>query len=167
MFGHETISPNNIQANGVAEAVVKIMKCLWHKCRASSEDPLIKLLNIRKSPTEGLKTSPAKRLFGRWTKALFLATESKLCHTTHTLPRRQQERKRLWHQDLGSELKNFWMDDTFLSSANKTKFKRLGRGWGYPTIIQPILQNEDKTWQNLTAQQMLLVTNHFIHQLIS
>lgn len=37
MFGHETISPNNIQANGVAEAVVKIMKWLWHKCRASSE----------------------------------------------------------------------------------------------------------------------------------
>lgn len=57
MFGHETISPNNIQANGVAEAVVKIMKCLWHKCRASSEDPLIELLNIRKSLTEGLKSS--------------------------------------------------------------------------------------------------------------
>ena len=67
-FAHEPISPGNSQSNGAAEAAVKIAKNLMKKCLKAKEDPYLGLLNLRNTPHEGMKTSPAQRLFGRRTK---------------------------------------------------------------------------------------------------
>ena len=77
-FVHETSSPGNSQANGAAEAAVKIAKRMLRKCKASKEDPYLGLLNIRNTPTEGMATSPAQRLFGRRTKTLLPTTHNQL-----------------------------------------------------------------------------------------
>ena len=77
-FTHETISPGNSQANSAVETAVKIMKRLMRKCKASGEDLLLGLLNLRNTPTEGLNTSPAQRLLGRRTKSMVLTTETLL-----------------------------------------------------------------------------------------
>ena len=74
-FVYETSSPGNSQANGAAEAAVKIAKRMLRKCKASKEDPYIGLLNIRNTPTEGMATSPAQRLFGRRTNTLLPTTQ--------------------------------------------------------------------------------------------
>jgi len=75
---HETSSPGNSQANGAAEAAVKVAKRLLRKCQASGEDMFIGLLNLRNTPTEGLESSPSQRLLGRRTRTLLLTTEARL-----------------------------------------------------------------------------------------
>ena len=47
-----------------------IAKRLLRKCRTAHEDPYLGLLNMRNTPTEGLKSSQAQRLMGRRTKTL-------------------------------------------------------------------------------------------------
>ena len=77
-FTHETISPGNSQANGAAEAAVKIAKRILRKSQSSGEDPYIALLNLRNTPTEGLNTSPTQRLSGRRTQSMMPTAEAKL-----------------------------------------------------------------------------------------
>ena len=76
-FTHETISPGNSQANGAAEAAVKIFKNILRKCLPVGDDPFIGLLNYRNTPTAGLNTSPAQRLLGRRTRSLLPMNDSK------------------------------------------------------------------------------------------
>ena len=52
-FHHVTSSPGNHRANGAAEAAVKTAKRLFKRCKAAGEDPLLGLLNLRNTPTEG------------------------------------------------------------------------------------------------------------------
>lgn len=77
-FNHNTISPGNSQANGAAEAAVKIVKRILRKSKASGEDPHKGMLNYYNTPTEGMSTCPAQRLFGRRTRSVLPVTESKL-----------------------------------------------------------------------------------------
>ena len=74
---HETINTGNSQSNGDAEAAVEIVKRILRKSQSSGEDPYIALLNIRNTPTEGLNTDPAQRLFGRQTKSMMPTAEAK------------------------------------------------------------------------------------------
>ena len=62
-------SPGNHQANGEAEAAVKIIPRPFLKCRATHEDPYLGLLNLRNAPTEGMSTSPAQRMIDRRTNS--------------------------------------------------------------------------------------------------
>lgn len=113
LFIHETISPGNSQANGAAEAAVKITKRLFRKSKASGEDPFLGLLNICNAPTEGLITSPAQRLFGRRTRSTVPAVELKLKplypHSTDEAWRKQERRIR--HHKTGKELKGLNVGD--------------------------------------------------------
>ena len=74
----ETSSPGNSLANGAVEPAVNIAKRMLRKCKASREDPYLGLLNIRNTPSEGMATSPAQRLFGRRTKTLLPTTHNQL-----------------------------------------------------------------------------------------
>ena len=77
-FTHNISSPGNSQANGCAEAHVKVAKRIMKRCAKAKEDPYLGLLNWRNTPTEGLSTSPAQRLFGRQTKTILPTTKNVL-----------------------------------------------------------------------------------------
>ena len=65
-----TSSPLYAQSNGKAENAVKTAESLLEKATKSKRDPYLSLLDWRNTPTEGLNSSPAQRLFGRRTKTL-------------------------------------------------------------------------------------------------
>ena len=75
---HETSRPGNSQGNGAAEAAVKIAKRMLGNCKASRKGPYLGLLNIRNTPSGGMTTSTAQRLFGRRTKTLLPITHNQL-----------------------------------------------------------------------------------------
>lgn len=77
-FEHRTSSPYNSQANGTAEAAVKVAKRLLKTCRQNKEDPKIGLLNLRNTPQEGMEKTPAQLLMGRRTKTLIPTTQQTL-----------------------------------------------------------------------------------------
>ena len=136
LFNHETISPGNSQANGAAEAAVKIIKRLWRKCAATGEDPLIGLLNIRNSPTEGLDTSPAQRLFGRRTKSMLPTTESKLTpHYPFSASEAwKKQEKRLRRQDHGKDLKHLAPGD----NVRIQPLRPYAREWREATVTKKL-----------------------------
>lgn len=68
-FKHCTSSPGHPQANGKAEAAVKIAKNLIKKSQKAGGDPYAALLDYRNTPSPGHDTSPAQRSLGRRTKA--------------------------------------------------------------------------------------------------
>jgi transposase InsO family protein len=93
---HQTSSPGNSQANGAAEAAVKVAKKLLKKSKASGSDPFLGLLNLRNTPTEGLHTSPSQRLLGRRSNSLLPAAVPKLLPGTHNAQaeaQRKEDRK--------------------------------------------------------------------------
>ena len=63
-FKHTTSSPGYPQSNGKAKNSVKTAKCLIKKAL----HPYLALLDWRNTPTEGVGSSPAQRLFWRRTK---------------------------------------------------------------------------------------------------
>lgn len=69
-FEHHTSSPRYPQSNGKAENAVQTVKRLFTKCKASGQSEYLALLDWRNTPTEGVGTSPAQRLFGRRCKTL-------------------------------------------------------------------------------------------------
>ena len=64
-FEHHTSSPRYPQSNGKAENAVQTVKRLFTKCKASGQSEYLALLDWRNTPTEGVGTSPAQRLFVR------------------------------------------------------------------------------------------------------
>ena len=65
-FRHTTSSPGHQQSNGKAEAAVKIIKRLMRR----AEDPYLALLEFRNTPTAGMSSSPAERMFGHGTRSI-------------------------------------------------------------------------------------------------
>ena len=76
-FDHVTSSPTYSQSNGKAENAVKTVQRVMLKASESGSDPYIGFLDFRNTPTEGLGTSSAQRLFGQRTKTL-LPTSGRL-----------------------------------------------------------------------------------------
>ena len=64
-FSHDTSSPGYPQSNGKVENAVKTAKMLMEKCKESGTDFYMALLDWRNTPSEGLMSSPAQRMFGR------------------------------------------------------------------------------------------------------
>ena len=68
---HVTSSPEYPQSNGKVESAVKIAKRLIRKTNKDGTSDLQQaLLEWRNTPTEGLHSSPAQRIFGRRTRTL-------------------------------------------------------------------------------------------------
>jgi hypothetical protein len=72
------ISPGHSQANGKVESTVKIAKRLIKKAKKSGNDLNLALLQIRNTPTEGMNSTPAQRLFQRRTRTLLPMKHSQL-----------------------------------------------------------------------------------------
>lgn len=67
-FEHVTSSPRYSQSNGKAESAVKTAKRIMEKAIACGSDPYLTLLEHRNTPSDGMSSSPAQRLFGRRTR---------------------------------------------------------------------------------------------------
>ena len=70
MFQHITSSPYFPQSNGLVENSVKTAKNLLRTAVHSGEDAWLSILTHRNTPTTGMTTSPAQRLFSRRTRTL-------------------------------------------------------------------------------------------------
>ena len=75
---HVTSSPHYPQSNGKVENAVKIVKGLLKKSNAAGSDFYLALLTWRNTPTEGLESSPAQRMFSRRTRTLIPTTSELL-----------------------------------------------------------------------------------------
>ena len=69
-FEHITSSPEYPQSNGKVENAVKTSKNLMKKAATIISDYQLALLDWWNTPTEGMKSSPAQRMFGRRTRTL-------------------------------------------------------------------------------------------------
>ena len=65
---HITSSPGYPQSNGRVENAVKTAKNLIKKAKESGAEYYLSLLSWRNTPTEGMNSSPAQRMFGRRTR---------------------------------------------------------------------------------------------------
>ena len=96
-FTHRTSSPNHQQANGRAEAAVKICKRLLMKAADDDRDPYMALLAYRNTIQEGLLTSPAQRFLGRRTRTNLPTTSALLApctNTDHSKLKQRQDKSR-------------------------------------------------------------------------
>ena len=75
---HVTSSPHYSQSNGKVENAVKIVKGRLKKSNAAGSDFYLALLTWRNTPTEGLESSPAQRMFSRRTRTLIPTTSEPL-----------------------------------------------------------------------------------------
>ena len=92
-FDHKTSSPEYPQSNGKAESAVKIAKGIIVKNKKSKGDLDLALLEWRNTPTEGLGSSPAQRLFGRRTKTLLPTTRKLLKPKIQTRIKKKKQHK--------------------------------------------------------------------------
>jgi transposase InsO family protein len=69
-FSVEHSSPHHPQANGFAEAMVKVVKNLWIKATEAHEDPHLALLYYRATPVKPGLASPAELLMARKIRTL-------------------------------------------------------------------------------------------------
>ena len=69
-----TSSPNYPQSNGKAENVIKTAKSIMKKAKQAGTDPCLSLLDWRNTPSEGMSSSPAQRMFRRRTRTLLPTT---------------------------------------------------------------------------------------------
>ena len=94
-FTHVTSSPRYPQSNGKAESAVKVLKNLMIKAQADGRDIYLALLDWRNTPTEGMGSSPAQRLFARRTRTLLPSSERLLKpKLTTAVPDKLIERQR-------------------------------------------------------------------------
>ena len=149
-FQHETSSPGHPQANGAAEAAVKITKRLFRKCAASSQDPYKALLLQRNTPTEGMNTSPSQRLFGRRTRTTLPTSSQSLeqCNTRNAAEEaRIKEQKRTKTSNRG-DLRPLTVGDTVrMQPFDKTKEWAEGKVKEKITSRSYEVQKDGKTYR--------------------
>jgi len=94
-FHHVTSSPYHSQANGKAEATVKIAKRLIKKTKANNQDLYLAILEWRNTPSDsGTRSSPVQKLMSRRTNTLLPTPEGLLQPSTvHGVPEEIKIRK--------------------------------------------------------------------------
>ena len=75
---HVTSSPHYPQSNEKVVNTIKTAKSLLKKSKAARSDIYLALLEWRNTPSEGLQSSPAQRMFGRRTRTLIPTTSELL-----------------------------------------------------------------------------------------
>ena len=93
-FQHTTSSPGHQQSNGKAEAAVKIIKRLMKR----AEDPYLALLEYRNTPTVGMTSSPAQRMFGHATRSILPTGDPTCTNVLQQKARRKQVVQKHYNQ---------------------------------------------------------------------
>lgn len=74
---HTMSSPDHHRSNGKAEAAVKTVKHLMHKCLQDNNNPYEALLELRNTPRQDTGLSPTQMMFGRFTRSRIPAVTNK------------------------------------------------------------------------------------------
>ncbi|XP_028809432.1 uncharacterized protein K02A2.6-like isoform X2 [Denticeps clupeoides] len=135
-FKHKTSSPGYPQSNGMAESAVKTAKRLLKKAKADGKDPYLSMLDQRNTPSQGIKASPAQRLFSRRTRTL-MPMHDNLLHpkVVHTQQGQIENRKRQaayynrHAKDLGALQQG---DRVRIQPGEHTK------AWTKATVVKPV-----------------------------
>jgi transposase InsO family protein len=90
---HVMSSPNHPQANGKAEAAVKIVKQIISKCLRDHTDQYEALLEQRNTPRQDTGLSPAEMLFGRSTRTLLPNLKLMFQHIRSDIKRKRRKRR--------------------------------------------------------------------------
>ena len=91
-FEHVTSSPHHQNANGKAEAAVKMAKRTMRKCKDGNGDIYKAFLELRNTPSQGVESSPAQRLLGRRTRAFVPTTANLLRPRGSEIMTREKQR---------------------------------------------------------------------------
>ena len=75
---HVTSSPHYPKSNGKVENAIKTAKNLLKKSKVAGTDFHLAKLAWRNTPSEGLESSPAQRMFGRCTRTMIPTTRELL-----------------------------------------------------------------------------------------
>lgn len=139
-FNHITSSPAYPQSNGKAENSVKTTGLIMLKALEAGSDPYLGLLDFRNTPTEGLGTSPAQRLFGRRTKT-FLPTAGSLLNQTDADPDKtaqllqaRKDRQSFYYNNGSKALQPLEKGDVVRIQPTGTK---KGQRWTQATVEGP------------------------------
>ena len=104
-FKQLTNSLGKPRANGKAESAVKTAESLLRKALDSGKDPYMAILDYRKTPTQGMDSSPVQRLMNRRTRTQLPTTKSLLQpkvtypeRTTQQLERRKEQQARYYNR---------------------------------------------------------------------
>ena len=93
-FEHVTTSPEYPQSNGRVENAVRTSKDLMKKTASTNSDLQLALLAWQNTPTEGMKSSPGQRTFGKRTRTLLPNTRELLePHLVRDVRERKLRRK--------------------------------------------------------------------------
>ena len=93
LISHKTPYP---QSNGKVESAIKTAKSLLKKSKAARSDIHLALLEWTNTPSEGLESFPAQRMFGRRTRTLIPTTSELLKpKIVEDVPRKLLKRKQL------------------------------------------------------------------------
>ena len=104
-FQHTTSSPGHQQSNGKAEAAVNIIKRLMKR----AEDPYLALLEYRNTPTVGMTSSPAQRMFGHATRSILPTGDPTCTNVLQQKARRKQVVQKHYNQSSkGSASPDYW-----------------------------------------------------------
>ena len=139
-FDHITSSPAYPQSNGKAENSVKTAELIMLKALEAGTDPYLGLLDFRNTPTEGLGTSPAQRLFGRRTKTLLPTAGSLLNQAdadqgkTAQLLQARKDRQSFYYNNGSKTLQPLEKGDVVRIQPTGTK---KGQRWTQATVEGP------------------------------
>ena len=101
-FQHTTSSPRRQQSNGKAESTVKMLKRMMKR----AEDPFVALLEYRNTPTAGMASSPAERMFGRPTRSVLPTGLSNYNPTQENILREKAGKKLTTQRSYNKRAKN-------------------------------------------------------------
>ncbi|GFR91029.1 Pol polyprotein [Elysia marginata] len=90
---HKTSSPGHPQANGKAEAAVKIIKMLMKRATNAETDPYKALLELRNTPRQDVGLSPAQIMFGRSRRSMLPSRPEQQKLTDQTFQDRREHRR--------------------------------------------------------------------------
>ena len=99
-FERAPSSPEYPQSNGKAENAVKTTKVLMKKAKDAKTDFYLALLEWRNTPSEGMDSSPAQRMFGRRMRTLLPISKQLLKPETQKgVSEKLKERKQVQSKD--------------------------------------------------------------------
>ncbi|XP_067026695.1 uncharacterized protein [Acropora muricata] len=165
VFEHITSSPYHARSSGKVEKAVNTAKRILKKAMFDHKDPYLALLDWRKTPTEGLDSSPVQRLMGRRTRTL-LPTSTRLLRPklpkfAKDLVTKKREKQAHYYNNGAKQLKELKPGDIVRIKPDPKDRKKL---WKKATCLQEVAPRSYKVdlegtagyrtnWKDLIATQ--------------